>query len=335
MSVKIIGEFMRNKNLIKSGNCKKCEISLYPKCDNFRHETLQTISAGITGATGATGPTGATGVTGPTGATGPTGPTGTPGTVANFIEVRSTRSIEPEYEAQVVQNQIDDTVFLDFYIPKGITGPKGDKGDTGPRGLPGEIGISEVITIDGTETVEPNEKAEVQDDFDRNIHHLTFYIPKGEKGQTGPQGLKGEKGETGVAGPPGLTPNINATIYNSAEQTISNNLSLLMPENLINNNFTIQDNGLTVPTTGTFLISFSINNATDAAAGDCVGVAVNNVIIPASKRPITTTTNTSATFVTILNKNDVVTLVANVAQNRTLTASGAPSSMLSVMMIAY
>lgn len=326
---------MRNKNLIKSGNCKKCEISLYPKCDNFRHETLQTISAGITGATGATGPTGATGVTGPTGATGPTGPTGTPGTVANFIEVRSTRSIEPEYEAQVVQNQIDDTVFLDFYIPKGITGPKGDKGDTGPRGLPGEIGISEVITIDGTETVEPNEKAEVQDDFDRNIHHLTFYIPKGEKGQTGPQGLKGEKGETGVAGPPGLTPNINATIYNSAEQTISNNLSLLMPENLINNNFTIQDNGLTVPTTGTFLISFSINNATDAAAGDCVGVAVNNVIIPASKRPITTTTNTSATFVTILNKNDVVTLVANVAQNRTLTASGAPSSMLSVMMIAY
>lgn len=323
---------MRNKNLIKSGNCKKCEISLYPKCDNFRRETLQTISAGITGATGATGPTGATGVTGPTG---PTGPTGTPGTVANFIEVRSTRSIEPEYEAQVVQNQIDDTVFLDFYIPKGITGPKGDKGDTGPRGLPGEIGISEVITIDGTETVEPNEKAEVQDDFDRNIHHLTFYIPKGEKGQTGPQGLKGEKGETGVAGPPGLTPNINATIYNSAEQTISNNFSLLMPENLINNNFTIQDNGLTVPTTGTFLISFSINNATDAAAGDCVGVAVNNVIIPASKRPITTTTNTSATFVTILNKNDVVTLVANVAQNRTLTASGAPSSMLSVMMIAY
>lgn len=326
---------MRNKNLIKSGNCKKCEISLYPKCDNFRRETLQTISAGITGATGATGPTGATGVTGPTGATGPTGPTGTPGTVANFIEVRSTRSIEPEYEAQVVQNQIDDTVFLDFYIPKGITGPKGDKGDTGPRGLPGEIGISEVITIDGTETVEPDEKAEVQDDFDRNIHHLTFYIPKGEKGQTGPQGLKGEKGETGVAGPPGLTPNINATIYNSAEQTISNNFSLLMPENLINNNFTIQDNGLTVPTTGTFLISFSINNATDATAGDCVGVAVNNVIIPASKRPITTTTNTSATFVTILNKNDVVTLVANVAQNRTLTASGAPSSMLSVMMIAY
>ena len=61
----------------------------------------------------------------------------------------------------------------------GIQGLKGEIGHTGLRGFPGEIGISEVITIDGTETVEPNEEAQVQDDFDRNIHHLTFYIPKG------------------------------------------------------------------------------------------------------------------------------------------------------------
>ena len=55
----------------------------------------------------------------------------------------------------------------------GIQGLQGEIGHTGPRGFPGEIGIS------GTETVEPNEEAQVQDDFDRNIHHLTFYIPKG------------------------------------------------------------------------------------------------------------------------------------------------------------
>ena len=61
----------------------------------------------------------------------------------------------------------------------GIQGLQGEIGHTGPRGFPGEFGISEVITIDGTETVEPNEEAQVQDDFDRNIHHLTFYIPKG------------------------------------------------------------------------------------------------------------------------------------------------------------
>ena len=62
----------------------------------------------------------------------------------------------------------------------------------GSRGFPGEIGISQVITIDGTEMVEPNELAEVQDDFEQNIHHLTFYIPKGEKGDKGSQGQTGQ-----------------------------------------------------------------------------------------------------------------------------------------------
>lgn len=74
------------------------------------------------------------------------------------------------------------------------TGPKGDigpKGDTGPRGFPGEIGISEVITIDGTETVEAGEAAEVQDDKIGTVHHLSFYIPKGEKGDTSPTGSLG------------------------------------------------------------------------------------------------------------------------------------------------
>lgn len=78
----------------------------------------------------------------------------------------------------------------------GNIGPTGPKGDMGPRGLPGEIGISEVITIDETITLESNEDAEVQDDFDRNIHHLTFYIPKGEKGDTGDKGDMGPTGPT-------------------------------------------------------------------------------------------------------------------------------------------
>lgn len=82
----------------------------------------------------------------------------------------------------------------------GSTGPQGEIGTTGPIGLrelPGEIGISEVIVIDGTETVESDEEASVQDDFDRNIHHLTFYISNGEKGEQGIQGLPGPTGPTG------------------------------------------------------------------------------------------------------------------------------------------
>lgn len=130
--------------------------------------------------------------------------------------------------AEIINTGTNQDVILNFRIPRGvdgiqgpqgpigpmglqgeqgIEGPKGDKGDPGekgeqgPRRFPGEIGISQAITIDGTETVESNEEAVVQDDFESNIHHLTFYIPKGEKGDigpTGPIGPKGDKGEDGT-----------------------------------------------------------------------------------------------------------------------------------------
>lgn len=143
------------------------------------------------------------------------GPTG----ISEKIKVRSTKTSPAGTEAQIIDNFDGNEHLLDFVIPKGDQGiqglqgpqgekgiqgdigPTGPKGDTGPRGFPGEIGISEVITIDGTETLEPDEPAEVQDDFDRNIHHLTFYIPKGEKGETGPQGEIGPTGPTGTLGP--------------------------------------------------------------------------------------------------------------------------------------
>ena len=136
---------------------------------------------------------------------------GPPGESAT-IEVGRTETIEAGNEAQVLETVVGNHHVFDFLIPKGDKGEKGDvglqgevgpqgeigpTGPIGPRGFPGEIGISEVITIDGTETVESDEEASVQDDFDRNIHHLTFYIPKGEKGEQGIQGLPGPTGPTG------------------------------------------------------------------------------------------------------------------------------------------
>lgn len=115
------------------------------------------------------------------------GPTG----ISEKIKINNTITTEPENEAQVIDTFQDNIHTLDFIIPKGNKGDKGekgeqgDKGEQGPRGFPGEIGISQVISIDGTETIEPDEPAEVQDDFENNIHHLTFYIPKGEDGIDG------------------------------------------------------------------------------------------------------------------------------------------------------
>lgn len=240
---------------------------------------------------------------------------------------------------------------------RGDKGEKGDKGDQGERGFPGEIGISEVITIDGTETIEPGEMASVVDDKERTVHHLTFYIPKGEKGDrgevgatgpqggAGPQGAQGEvgpKGDRGSQGPqgaqgnPGLTPDINATIYNPAMQTITNEGTFLLDEIEITNGFTVRENkGLVSPTTGTFLVAYSVNAAPTAQEGDYVAVAVNNVIIPASKRPLATICSSSAVVATLINENDVVTLTATVAGDRQISATGGPSAMLTVMMISY
>lgn len=159
------------------------------------------IPRGIPGEQGLKGEKGDTGPQGPQGEKGEQGPRGEAGPTT--IKVGTTETGDYGTDATVTNVGTAQDVILNFKIPKGEKGEQGPKGDIGPQGLPGEIGISQAITIDGTETIEPDEPAEVQDDFDRNIHHLTFYIPKGEKGDIGPQGPQGIQGEQGVAGPPG------------------------------------------------------------------------------------------------------------------------------------
>ena len=149
------------------------------------------------------------GPTGPKGDRGDIGPVGETG-ISHEIIIDETKTINPDEPAKVQDEFNSNTHYLTFYIPKGEKGeqgsigpigPKGEKGEPGPMGLPGEKGISEIIIIDKTETVEPDEPAKIQDDFNDNTHHLTFYIPKGEKGEKGDQGSVGPAGPTGSLGP--------------------------------------------------------------------------------------------------------------------------------------
>lgn len=149
------------------------------------------------------------GPTGPKGDRGDIGPVGETG-ISHEIIIDETKTINPDEPAKVQDEFNNNTHYLTFYIPKGEKGeqgsigpigPKGEQGEPGPMGLPGEKGISEIIIIDKTETVEPDEPAKIQDDFNDNTHHLTFYIPKGEKGEKGDQGSVGPAGPTGSLGP--------------------------------------------------------------------------------------------------------------------------------------
>mgnify|MGYP004547494153 CR=1 FL=1 len=168
---------------------------------------------GQIGPPGAKGEKGNRGECGPQGEKGDQGEQGLKGDKgedgAATLEIGMTETVEPEEQALVTNIGTPENVILNFKIPRGATDPQGERGDQGeqgPRGFPGEIGQSEGITIDGTETVEPDELAEVQDDFENRTHHLTFYIPKGVQGpkwDKGEQGLKGEKGEQGEQGPKG------------------------------------------------------------------------------------------------------------------------------------
>lgn len=87
-----------------------------------------------------------------------------------------------------------------FCYLQGPTGPKGEKGD---RGIPGPSSIDVGIT----ETVEPFEKAIVENVGTNEDVVLNFRIPRGEQGiegKIGPQGIQGPKGEKGDIGPQGI-----------------------------------------------------------------------------------------------------------------------------------
>ena len=142
---------------------------------------------GIEGKIGLQGPTEPKGEKGDIGPQGIKGEKGDQGPAT--IQIGNVETIEPNEEAEVVNSGTPIDVVLDFKLPRG------EQGETGPRGLPGEIGRTEHIAIDETETIEPGEPAEVMDTFENWVHHLAFFIPKGEKGD------KGDNGERGPQGP--------------------------------------------------------------------------------------------------------------------------------------
>lgn len=296
--------------------------------------------------------------------------------ISEPIQVGEVDTVEPKELAGVEDRCERGVHYFDFKLPKGDkgeqgerglqgekgpqgkqgeigpTGPKGEQGEIGPRGLPGEIGISEVITIDGTETVGADEQAEVQDTKEGYVHHLMFYIPhgatgpQGEQGKRGPQGEQGvqgiageigptgPKGDEGREGPPGLTPNINACVCNTLSQDINDEQEIVLDEEMVRNVVRFEGNGLVIPVSGLYIISFSVNYADGTAEDDCVGVAVNGTILQCSKRPITVNSSCGTTFIQNLDENDVVTLMPKVAQKRAISNHGGPSAMLTVVMIS-
>lgn len=314
-----------------------------------------TIPRGIPGEQGPKGEKGdigPQGLQGPQGIPGPQGPQGEAGPTT--IEVGTTTTSDPDTEAMVTNVGTNKDVILNFTIPKGEKGEQGPKGDVGPRGLPGEIGISQAITIDGTETVEPDEPAEVQDDFDRNIHHLTFYIPKGEKGDVGPQGIqgeegvagppgeKGEQGPTGPQGPKGEPNGIEAygeRYTNSTQRfNLTANTETIIPlETTGVAIFTEFDStyAINIKKFGTYQISYFLNVATSVDTNYVVSIKASGTRLRSSDIKVQAKANTitqvNGSLLFGLAEGDEVTFVITSEQNTELIFDGTTNAKLTVI----
>ena len=106
-------------------------------------------------------------------------PKGQDGTNGDKIIIRNTYTLDANARAKVVDTKEDNTHTLDFYIPQGFDGVNGAKGEPGQSD---KIKIVRIITLD------PEEEAQIEDNFDGATHNLTISLPKGEKGDIGPAG---------------------------------------------------------------------------------------------------------------------------------------------------
>lgn len=122
------------------------------------------------------------------------------------VVARSTKTLDSGEEAKVVSSYEKNKTFLDFYIPRGLSGESEiisagvvetvepdknaevlDRFEGGvhfldfwiPRGKMGNAGVGEKIEVDCVVTVDYDEPARVEDDFSDNTHRLSFYIPRG------------------------------------------------------------------------------------------------------------------------------------------------------------
>lgn len=213
-----------------------------------------------------------------------------------------------------VENRLNsDTKIL---IVTGPTGPKGDTGCTGPAGIRG---------LDGSRG-EKGEKGECGEKGEKGDPG-----EKGEKGDTGPMG---PAGPTGPIGPTGVISNQNATILNMASQSITTGEPISMLTILTNNGLVLGGTFITVPSTGTYLVTYYVNRATGAAGTDSIAIAIDGTRERYTARPLSEESTSSGQFVMNLEEGNAVSLVPVVINNVKLEANGGPSATLMVIKLS-
>lgn len=192
--------------------------------------------------------------------------------------------------------------------------------------LPGEIGISKVITIDGTETLESEEDAEVQGDFDRNIYHLIFYIPRGKQGDIGPQGPKGELNGLGAYG----------ERYSNSNQSfnVTANTETIVPLEQTGIEYD-SSYAIEIQKYGTYQINYFFGATTSVDTNYTISIKASGIKLPSSEIKVEAKANiksfVSGNVIFGLKEDDEMTLVITADNNTNLTFDGSTNAKLSVL----
>lgn len=205
-----------------------------------------------------------------TGPTGPTGPAGVAGPTGPIGPTGATGATGPAGVPGATG-------------PIGPTGPTGATGPTGPTGLPGVTGPTGPIG------------------------------PTGATGATGPTGLPGVTGPTGPTGASGpLVTRDSMSAANTSSAVIAvllGGTNVPLPNNQNLNTFTVNpaNTSFTVPSTGEYLISYSVTTTASLLVSS--RVLQNSTPIPASIiQPLATINSLTTTFIVPLTAGDTLTL---------------------------
>lgn len=189
----------------------------------------------------------------------------------------------------------------------GPTGPTGATGPTGPQGERGEQGLQ---GVEG---------------------------PQGPQGEPGLRGEIGPTGPTGPTGPQGATitaPNQNATILHMASQDITTGQPILLSTIMTNNGLVLGGSHITVPATGTYLVTFYVNRADSAGGTDGISIAIDDKVVQQTSRPLSEASTSSGQFVMNLDEGNQVSIVPVVINTKKIIANGGCSATLTVVRLA-
>ena len=97
---------------------------------------------------------------------------------------------------------------------------------------------------------------------------------------------------------------------------------------------TIADNAITIPATGTYIVSYQAGDATGASGTERIAIGVNGTINTPTQVSLSATEATGGTFVLSLTDGDAITLIPTITQSTTLNANGGYSATLTIVRIA-